>query len=55
MLLYLFIFFTEVGTGQANFFPQNANPQILRLIPLSQIRQFLECAGPQIKSANFHV
>jgi hypothetical protein len=36
--------------GNANFFvgPQIANPQILGLIPQSQIRKFLRCASPQI-------
>ncbi len=31
--------------GQANFFvsPQIANPQILELIPQSQVRKFLRC------------
>jgi len=36
--------------GRANFFvsPQLAYPQILGLIPQSQIRKFLRCASPQI-------
>ncbi len=29
------------------------NPQILRLIPLSKIRKFLRCAGPQIANYIF--
>jgi hypothetical protein len=36
--------------GQANFFfksPHIAYPQILGLIPMSQIRKFLSCANPQ--------
>jgi hypothetical protein len=30
--------------------PQIANPEILRLIPQSQIRKFLRCARPHKKS-----
>ncbi len=38
---------------QANFFwsPQTANPEILVLIPLPQIRKFLRRAHPQIESS----
>jgi hypothetical protein len=37
-----------VGTQILLFIPQIANPQILELIPQSQICQFLRCASPQI-------
>jgi hypothetical protein len=42
--------FLLVIGGQANFCwkSQIANPQILVLIPLSQIRNFLRYASPQI-------
>jgi hypothetical protein len=36
--------------GHGNFFvcPQNANPQVLGLIPQSKISKLLRCANPQI-------
>ncbi len=45
----------NIKDGQANFFSKSANqnPQIPRLILLSQIRKFLRCASLQI--ANPHV
>ncbi len=38
--------------GHANYFclSANRNPQILGLIPQSQIGKFLKCASPQIAS-----
>jgi hypothetical protein len=42
-------------TAKQFFSPQIVNPQILGLVPLSQIRKFLMCASPQIKnSSNFY-
>jgi hypothetical protein len=49
----------EIFKGTSKLFfqiLQIANPQILALIPLSQIRKFLSCARPQFfngKSANY--
>jgi hypothetical protein len=43
------IYFLPNSGGHVNLF---FNPQILALIPLSQIRKFLRCASPQIP--NFH-
>jgi hypothetical protein len=40
-----------VRGGQGNFFSKSqliTVPQILELIPLSQIRKFFRCANPQI-------
>ncbi len=42
------VLYAKVGTQIIFVSPQNANPQILGLIPQSQIRKFLKCASPQI-------
>jgi hypothetical protein len=44
----LCIFVTEVGKQAFFKSPQISNPQILRLILLSQIRKVLRCDSPQI-------
>ncbi len=49
----LSLFSCIIRGGQANFFEKSINPQILGLIPLSQIRKFIVCdtlpiANPQI-------
>jgi hypothetical protein len=43
--------YSEVGEQTFLKSPQVANPHILSLIPLSQIRKLLRCAIPQIKNS----